>query len=284
MSKILTFDIEDWFHILNNETTKTEKQWGNYESRIHKNMDRIFKLLEDCDVKATFFCLGWIAQKYPEVIKRIDELGYEIGTHSNMHQLAYDMTKVEYENDLKKSINVLEGIIGKKIISYRAPGFSITKKNLWTFEILHKYGIKNDCSIFPANRAHGGIPGFKKSTPCIVEYSGVKLREFPINTVDALGKKVIFSGGGYFRLAPYPLIKKLTERSSYIMTYFHPRDFDSDQPMITGLNAFRQFKSYYGLKGCEKKLNQWLNDFEFTDIKTCASEIDWNHVDVIDLN
>ncbi|WP_299186406.1 polysaccharide deacetylase family protein [uncultured Aquimarina sp.] len=275
--KILTFDIEEWFHILDNKSTKTEKEWGNFESRIHANMDRIFHILEDNDLKATFFCLGWIAEKYPDVIRKIDQKGYEIATHSHMHQLAYEMSENEFEEDLKKSVFTLEDITGKKIETYRAPGFSITKNNLWVFEILKKYGIQNDCSIFPANRSHGGISSFSQSSPCLISYNGITLKEFPINTTNIMGKEIIFSGGGYFRLTPYTFIKKWTKKSDYVMTYFHPRDFDGDQPIIEGLNPFRKFKSYYGLEGCEKKIRKWVTDFKFVDLKTYDNNMDWKN-------
>ena len=281
---ILTFDIEEWFHILDNDSTKTEKEWSSFESRIHYNMDRIFKILEDQNVKATFFCLGWIADKYPDVIKKIDNLGYEIGTHSRMHQLVYEMNVNEFEEDLTRSIRSLEDITGKKVESYRAPGFSIKKKNLWAFEILSKLGIKNDCSVFPADRSHGGIPDFKESTPCVINFNGVELKEFPINTYNVMGKELIFSGGGYFRLMPYSVVKRMTQKSNYVMTYFHPRDFDYQQPMIEDLSWVRKFKSYYGLKTCENKLRKWLNDFEFTDLKTFDKSIDWDSVPVVNLD
>ncbi|MBG6131693.1 polysaccharide deacetylase family protein (PEP-CTERM system associated) [Aquimarina sp. EL_43] len=281
MSIILTFDIEEWFHVLDNKSTKTQKEWGNFENRIHENMDRILKILSDNNLKATFFCLGWIAKKYPSIIKQIDDLGYEIGTHSHMHQLAYEMNKNEFREDLKKSIDLLQSITGKKIESYRAPGFSITSKNLWAFEILHEEGIKNDCSIFPANRAHGGVPHFSSKEPCIIKYDGVSLKEFPINVSNILGKKMIFSGGGYFRLMPYWLVKKMTDRADYVMTYFHPRDFDYNQPMIEELNYIRKFKSYYGLKDCEPKLRKWINDYKFVDLKTYSDDINWEEKDVV---
>jgi len=234
-------------------------------------------------VKATFFCLGWIAEKHPNVIKAIDKQGYEIATHSRMHQLAYEMSKNDFKEDLKSSIYSLEDITGKKVKSYRAPGFSITKNNLWAFEILHELGIENDCSIFPANRAHGGISNFSESKPCLIEYNGIELKEFPINTSGILGKELIFSGGGYFRLLPYPIISSMTKNSEYVMTYFHPRDFDFQQPIIKELSLFRKFKSYYGLKGCEHKLRKWLKNFDFTDLATYEKNIDWETVPVVKL-
>ncbi len=146
---ILTFDIEEWFHILDNQSTKTEHEWNQYESRIHQNIDRLLELLEKNNQKATFFCLGWIAKKYPEVIKRIDSFGHEIGTHSNMHQLAFEQSRKEFTDDLVQSIKSIEDIIGKKVRAYRAPGFSVKEENRWVFELMSEYGITLDCSVFP---------------------------------------------------------------------------------------------------------------------------------------
>lgn len=281
---ILTFDIEEWFHILDNDSTKTEKEWANYESRIYGNMERIFRLLDDHKVKATFFCLGWIAKKHPEIIKRIDALGYEIGSHSNLHQLAYEMNQKEYEEDLKESIVEIENLTGKKVKYYRAPGFSIKESNLWALESLSRFGITADSSIFPASRAHGGIADFEETEPCIVSYNGIDMKEFPINTMHVLGQRMIFSGGGYFRLLPYSVIHYQSKKSPYIMTYFHPRDFDSQQPVLKGLNSFRKFKSYYGLSKCEPKLRKWLSNFEFMDLSAAINQINWQKVKKIALN
>ena len=281
--RILTFDIEEWFHILDNNSTKTVKEWSNYESRIHSNMDRIFDHLKKSNLKATFFIVGWIAKNYPEVVKRIDEYGHEIGSHTNMHQLMYDQTRNEVREDIYKSINILQSITGKKVNSFRAPGFSITEKNKWAFEILAENGITHDSSIFPAGRAHGGFPSYSKAEPSIIEMNGQKIKEFPINTASILGKKWIYSGGGYFRLTPYNLIKYWTECSDYIMTYFHPRDFDPDQPIIKDLSASRKFKSYVGLMNCMNKLEKWTSDFEFTDLRGADSLIDWKKAPVVKL-
>ena len=128
--KILTFDIEEWFHILDNYSTKKELQWIKYEERIYRNMDKIFGLLHDNKLKATFFVVGWIAEKYPSIIKKIDNLGHEIGSHTHYHQLMYNQSKAQIEKDLKKSISTLENITGKKVKYFRAPGFS-TKKRIW---------------------------------------------------------------------------------------------------------------------------------------------------------
>ena len=281
--RILTFDIEEWFHILDNKSTKTVKEWSNYESRIHSNMDIIFDLLDKSNQKATFFVVGWIAEMYPEIIRKIDDYGHEIGSHTHLHQLMYEQKRVEVKNDLHKSINTLELITGKKVKAFRAPGFSITEKNKWVFEVLIENGITHDSSIFPAGRAHGGFSSYTEAKPSIIEINGKKIKEFPVNTASILGNKWIYSGGGYFRLSPYNLIKYLTQSSDYVMTYFHPRDFDPDQPIIKELSTLRKFKSYVGLNNCMKKLEKWTTDFEFTDLRGADSLIDWEKAPVVKL-
>lgn len=280
---ILTFDIEEWFHILDNNSTKTEKEWSNYESRINSNMDKIFRFLEESNLKATFFIVGWIAEKYPNVVKKIDFLGHEIGSHTHMHQLMYQQSKKQVEDDLKKSIYALETLTGKKIRAFRAPGFSITESNKMVFEILAENGITHDCSVFPANRAHGGFSGYKKSVPSIIEINNYRIKEFPINTTSLFGHKWIFSGGGYFRLTPLRLIKHWTKSSDYVMTYFHPRDFDPKQPIIRELSIFRKFKSYIGLSSCMNKLKNWTADFDFVDLASADELIDWDKAPVVKL-
>ena len=147
---ILTFDIEEWFHILDNESTKNEKQWSSFQSRIHSNMEIILRILEETDTKASFFVLGWVAEKYPEVVKEIKKRGFEIGSHTHLHKLAYNQSKKEFSKDVDRSIKVLQDITGDKVRMFRAPGFSITEKNKWAFEVLHELGIEIDSSVFPA--------------------------------------------------------------------------------------------------------------------------------------
>jgi len=279
--KILTFDIEEWFHILDNDATKTEADWEGFESRIHLNMDKIHSMLDD--QKATFFCLGWVARKFPEVLKEIDRRGHEIATHSDLHQLAYEQNRQTFEQDLERSIKSIEDVIGKKVRAYRAPGFSLMAQNKWVFEVLMKNGIEIDASIFPAERSHGGFAQFGHAEPCWIDIDGMRMKEFPINLSSFAGKNLIFSGGGYFRLFPYPLMDAMTKNSDYVMTYFHPRDFDAEQPMVPGLNFVRKFKSYYGLKGCLSKLDKLIKKYEFVDIRTAEASIDWEMAKVVKL-
>ena len=281
--KILTFDIEDWFHILDNKETKSSSEWIKFDSRIRLGMDLIYDVLEKTEKSATFFVVGWMAEKYPEIIREISDCGFEIGSHTHLHQLAYDQDRKTFYNDVEKSIKTLEDCTGKKVTSFRAPGFSITKNNKWAFEVLHELGVTKDSSVFPAGRSHGGLPSFSSSIPSIIEYNGIKLKEFPINTHTILGKPFIFSGGGYFRLLPYKIIENWTNQSNYVMTYFHPRDFDIHQPIVPGLSLSRRFKSYVGIKNCKPKLEKWLRSFDFIDLNQADQKINWNHVPKIKL-
>ena len=276
--KILTFDIEDWFHILDYKETQAVSSWKNFPSRIHKNMDIIHDVLKGRNQKATFFILAWVAEKYPEIVKKISKMGYEIGTHTYSHQLVYNQTKKEFFNDVERSVKVIEDISGKKVKCFRAPGFSITNKNLWAFEIIKDLGIEYDSSIFSASRAHGGLKDFEIDRPCILKYSGISIKEFPINTQKIFKKRFVFSGGGYFRVFPYFLINYWSKNSDYLMTYFHPRDFDPNQPILKNLTHLRKFKSYVGLKNCRSKLEKLLDSYKFSDIKNATNKIDWHSV------
>ena len=275
---ILTFDIEEWFHILDHDSTKSEEKWSNYEYRLESNMDKILELLDQKEQKATFFVLGWVARKFPNLIRKIDSMGYEIATHSDMHQLVFEQNKKEFSQDLENSIKSIEDITGKKVRAYRAPGFSIGKENMWAFELLVEHGIEIDCSIFPAKRAHGGFETYGYAQPSIIDINGIEIKEFPINLAELKVLNLIFSGGGYFRLLPYWMIKTLMKKSSYVMTYFHPRDFDAKQPMIQDLSRLRKFKSYYGLKNAFDKLERLISDFDFIDLEEANSAIEWQQV------
>lgn len=273
--RILTFDVEDWFHILDNASTRTDQQWRQYPSRLDANIDRLLDILQRYGCPATFFCLGWVAEQHPNVIKRIAAAGYEIGSHSYAHQLAYEQTPEAFATDLSRSLAVLEDLLGTKVRSYRAPGFSLKPDNVWVFDILIEHGIEIDCSIFPAARGHGGFPHFGAAEPVVVVRPGGSIKEFPINVASVFGRDLVFSGGGYFRLFPYPLVRRLADGSPYLMTYFHPRDFDPDQPRLPGLSFARRFRSYYGLREAAAKLEKLLEEFRFVDLGAADAEVDW---------
>ena len=184
---------------------------------------------------------------------------------------------------MHKSLSVLQDITGKPVDTYRAPGFSITSKNLWAFEELINQGIKVDSSLFPANRAHGGLPSLHEAVPTIGEWQGHEIELFPINTKTILGKKIIYSGGGYFRLTPGFLLQKWFQDDQYVMTYFHPRDFDPEQPMVPGLSAVRKFKSYVGIRSARAKLRRLLQSNSFMDVTTASKTVDWGSAPRVNL-
>lgn len=258
--KILTIDVEEWFQGF--EDVYSNGQYINFEMRIYDNVERIFRLLESTNSKATFFVVGWIAKEYPDLVKRISER-YEIGSHSFSHrQVSSYYNKDEFRNDVSSSINLLEDITGKRVKYFRAPGFSLTKNQAWAFEVLVENGIEIDCS-------------FKANSPSIISYNGIEIKEMPINYYSLFWRKMIFSGGGYFRLYPYSMIKYLVENSDYCMSYFHPRDIDKEQPM-KNISLNRKFRSNVGINIAENKIENLLNDFKFIDIQEADNLIDWN--------
>lgn len=280
---ILTIDVEEWFHLLDFNATKDEADWGRYEVRIYENIERLLRVLADANVKATFFVVGWIAKTYPDLVRRIADK-YQIGCHTMNHQLVWQQSPSAFRTAVDNGVKMLEDISGKKVECFRAPGFSIRESEGWAYEILSEYGFKYDCSVFPAVHAHGGLPSYPNATPGILEYKGIQIKEFPVSFKTVAGKRIVFSGGGYFRLCPYSLIRKWSKESSdYLMAYIHPRDLDAGQPMLPGLPLDRRFKSYVGLHGAEKKLRRWLADFQFMDVEMADSMVDWTKAPIVRL-
>ncbi|MDO9512977.1 MAG: polysaccharide deacetylase family protein [Bacteroidales bacterium] len=277
---ILTIDIEDWFHLLSDHEVPDPEKWAMLPSRIHQALDVLLEILQKTNTPATFFIVGWMAEKHPDIVKKIVSLGYEIACQGHHHRLVYTMTPEEFSQDTRQAIQVLEHIGGQKITAYRAPGFSITHQTPWAFDILAENGITRDSSLFPGHRAHGGYHGLQTHSPFIIQTSHHSIREFPISTVNFLGIPLAFGGGGYFRLLPYPIIRHLSKRKPYIMSYFHPRDVDTQQGVLPGLSLSRRFRAYYGINNCGNKMERWLSDFHFTDLRTFESQVNWSEVEI----
>lgn len=281
--RILTFDIEDWYHLLEHRSTQSEVQWKDYEPRVRQNTANILDFLEKRQQKATFFIIGWIAKKNPVMVKEIADAGHEIGLHSYGHQLIWQQTPDEFRQDLIRNIGILEDQLGFKVDKYRAPGFSIKRINTWAFDVLSEVGINTDASIFPALRAHGGMPTFPYNFPCLVQCNGISIKEFPANYISMAGIRTVLTGGGYFRFWPYPVIRHYTHDAPYVMSYFHPRDFDQGQPKLSDLGPYRRFRAYYGINNSQQKLERWISDYPFTDLRTADATINWANAPIVKL-
>jgi len=268
----LTFDLEEWFTY---ELYKKGKP-SFYEPILEKYLNQILNMLDEKELSATFFCLGSIARSHPQIIKQIFQRGHDIGCHSDKHKFLTTLSVQEFRNDTMSALDSLEQCIGKKIIMYRAPAFTITKQNKWALEVLVESGIEIDSSIFSANRSYGGFPTTAFSKPLKIETNSGAIVEYPMNFTNILGRKIIYSGGGYFRLFPYPLLKKLFGGSTYNMSYFHLRDFDKYQKRI--LNH-RYFYNYIGINSALDKLEKLINDFDFIPISQSEMKIE----DVVNL-
>jgi len=271
---ILTFDLEDWFHILDHPETASVDSWSGFESRIEANTDRILEMLEEKNITATWFCLGWVAEKYPSLVKKIAGR-HELGCHSMHHQLLYTMSREEAQEDIRKNKGLLESLSGKKVNTYRAPGFSFTPDTKWLVNILSETGFEYDCSVFPMSRNHGGYAGLPAG-PCVLTHDDAGIKEFPMNVYSLGVKRIVFSGGGYFRLLPYTIVNRMMKRSDYVMTYFHPREFDPGQPVIESWSYRRKFMSYTGLKKSFANLTRLLNEHTFMTVEEAGREISWD--------
>lgn len=277
---ILTFDIEEWYHF---DIYSTEDMWLSYPPRIDLYLPRVLDLLDEKGIKSTFFCLGWIARTYPDVLRRIQAHGHEIACHTDKHLFVKDMTPEEFDKDLTLALSSIENVTGEKVTSFRAPAFAITENCKWAFEVLKAHGIECDCSIFPTTRSFGGFPTYGESAPSIIKYKDVRMKELPINTAKILGMDLVYCGGGYFRLFPYWLIKHYLKKSDYAITYLHMRDFDYEQPRFDYLSFMRKFKSYYGLRHSWGKFLKMLDDFDWMGVRQALSVIDWQHAKVVEL-
>ncbi len=277
---ILTLDIEDYYC---HDNYSQMFDWEKYSVRIYEPLYKILDLLDEYKLKATCFCLGWIAEHQPDIIKEIDKRGHEIACHSYQHQLAYRFTREAFLQDTLKAKRLLEDLTGKEVLSYKAPSFSFTEENLYDIEVLMELGFKYDCSVFPKKRECGGLKNYGDAKPKIFKSEKGFIKEFPMNLFSVAGKKIPFSGGGYFRVFPYNAIKYMTKHSQYVMSYFHPSDIDINQPNITTLPLLRQIKNRVGLRGTFKKISKYIHDFDFVTIQEADKMINWDKVETISI-
>ena len=263
MINALSFDIEDWFQVENLRSVIPRRDWDRYELRVERNTLKILRILRKYNAKATFFVLGWIAERCPDLVRKISLEGNEIASHGYSHELIYNQTQSQFEEDLLRSKRILEEITGKEVLGYRASNFSITKESIWAIDILKKCGFKYDSSIFPISfHDRYGFKGVKSQL--FVFDNG--LIEVPLSTVKVFNVKLPLAGGGYFRLLPYSyfryFFRKLNKNGEGAVFYLHPWEFDPEQPRVNIPLKYR-FRHYNNLDKTEMKLKQLLQDFEF---------------------
>jgi peptidoglycan-N-acetylglucosamine deacetylase len=267
MINAITVDLEDWYHICGTECSSSHSEWQKYSSRLEKSVDKILKLLCKSNTKATFFVVGLIAEKYPRLVKRIASEGHEIATHGFYHRRIFDMSPEEFENDLLKSIYVIEKASGKKVHGYRAPEWSLKKDNAWALDILKKHGFVYDASAVPLSHLSGKSFGIFPSD-ITTAYGSIK--EFPLNTFRVFWERVPFSGGLPMRITPYFYIlgytKKLNRAGHPVMFYIHPWEFETNRVKID-LPFNRKFMHYCNLKSTPLKLEMLLKHLRFSTVE-----------------
>lgn len=278
--KILTFDIEDWY---NHDDYSRDFAWEKHEVRIYESTEKILDALEQRQMKGTFLCVGWLAEHHPSIIRKIADAGHQMGCHSYQHELATRFTPEEFKQDTEKAKKLIEDVSGKEVNAFRVPSFSITRENLWTFDILAELGFKYDSSVFPSIHEFGGIPGFSAKPTIIETHNGI-IKEFPISLGKILGREIVFSGGGYFRIMPYPIIKYLTNKDDYLLSYFHPSDFDPEQPQMPHLPKMRQFKNRVALKGAYEKFVRYISDNDFINMAEADRTVNWANCKTINID
>jgi polysaccharide deacetylase family protein (PEP-CTERM system associated) len=269
---MLSVDVEDWFHILDLDSVPPIDTWSSLPSRVEYNFHRILDLLSDNRTTATMFFLGWIAERFPQLVAAAQARGHEIASHGYSHRLVYTMTPREFIEDARRARGTLQDISGAPVRGYRAAGFSVTAQTPWFFKCLAEVGHSYDCSVFPARRRHGGWVTAERA-PYIAFHpvgAGRPLIEIPMSVVPVLSQRVCFFGGGYMRLFPTWLIRTMAERvfaeGMPVMFYVHPRDIDPEQPRLA-MSPWRSFQSYANLSKTCAKLESLLRTFPFVSVE-----------------
>ena len=270
MLNALTIDLEEYFQVSKFEQVMPRENWDSYPARVRSNTIRILELLDEHDCKATFFTVGWIAERYPDLIKEITRAGHEIGCHSYWHRLVYNLTPAEFRSDIRKGKAVLEDLSGAAVLAFRAPTYSIIKKSEWAWDVLIEEGFRTDSSVFPVHHWRYGNPTACRFLHKIQRQSGT-LIEFPLSTIRIAGTNLPMMAGGYLRLFPYALMKfginrmNVVEKKPSVLA-FHPWELDPHQP-LPRVSWLKRFRHCVNLDTTEKKLRSALRDFKFGTVK-----------------
>jgi polysaccharide deacetylase family protein (PEP-CTERM system associated) len=261
-------DVEDYFQVAALAPAISVDSWPTHEYRVEANTEIILSLCAEKNIRGTFFILGWVAEKSPQLVKRIAAAGHEIACHGFSHQLIYRQTQEVFREETLRSKRFLEDTIGNAVTGYRAASFSITRNSLWALDTLIDAGFEYDSSVFPIHHDRYGIPGASPSPGRVVAPSQRTLVEFPMSAAKFFGVQVPVSGGGYFRVLPYWVtragLKQINEEADRPFTfYLHPWEVDPGQPRVKGISAFSRFRHYTNLHKCASRLRRVLSDFSF---------------------
>ncbi len=264
VSNAMTIDVEDYFQVSAFEKHIPRESWDSIPCRIESSMDRILSLLDERQIKATFFTLGWIAERYPEMIRRIVDNGHELASHGWGHARVTDLTQAEFQEDISRCKMLLEDISGQVVQGYRAPSFSINNHNLWALDCLAEVGYRYSSSIYPVQHDHYGMPDAPRFANYPRGESGIL--ELPVTTVRLWGRNLPAGGGGYFRFWPYPVSKWFINRLNTVESraaifYFHPWEIDTQQPRQSGIGYKTRFRHYLNLHRMEERLRILTHDF-----------------------
>jgi polysaccharide deacetylase family protein (PEP-CTERM system associated) len=277
MLNVLTVDVEEYFHPTEVQATVNQSRWTALPSRIDDQISRILDLLDSKSTKATFFILGWVAERHPRTVRKIVAAGHEIACHSYAHQLVYSLTPQEFRIDTRRAVACIEDASGVTPHVYRAPSYSITKKSLWALEILVEEGFTHDSSIYPIAHDRYGMPGSARFAH-IIETPAGPIKELPIATVKLSGDRVApIGGGGYLRLLPYRYtsagIRRLNrDERQPACVYFHPWEIDAEQPRLAS-SLIARLRTYTGVKGMPQKLDRLLTEFQFSTFSDVCDEV-----------
>jgi len=267
----LSFDVEDWFQVENLRGAIKREDWDRMPLRVADSTRSITAALARTDTKATFFFLGWVAERLPDLVREISDAGHEIAAHGYGHELVYRMTPEEFRQDIRRTKRLLEDLTGKPVLGYRAPSFSITADSLWAVDVLFDEGFQYDSSVFPIGfHDRYGLQQFGERPfvwPC-------GLKEIPLAVAKVAGRNFPAAGGGYFRLLPYALtralLRTINSHGNAFAFYMHPWEFDPGQPRVA-LKASYRFRHYTNLSSAMSKLQRLLNDFRFGSMRSAFS-------------
>ena len=276
MNNAFTVDVEDYFQVTAFADTVALSSWNCREPRVEKNTRALLELLAARDIRGTFFVLGWVARRYPALVREIARHGHEVASHGMNHQLIYNQSPDEFREETRAAKKLLEDICQSPVIGYRAATYSITRRSLWALDVLAEEGFLYDSSIFPMHHDRYGIPDANPVPHLMQTPKGRDLVEFPISVLRYKGLTLPVAGGGYFRIFPYALtrwgLKKLNATGREFVFYIHPWEVDPAQPRIADAGLLSRFRHYYNLDRCHSRLESLLGDFAFAPLQDVLQE------------